>query len=122
MKRNKIISFLMLAVLSFTFSGCSSVKKDEPKVEINHKIVGKWSGKAFTGDKVAVNFTKSGEATHSTGDKEVAKEKYRVVDDTTIEFETKSGMKYEVKMEFSDNDNTLTLADATKIKTTYKRQ
>ncbi len=53
MKGNKIISFLMVAVLSFTFSGCSQLKKEEPKIEINHKIVGKWSGKAFTGDKVA---------------------------------------------------------------------
>ena len=45
-----------------------------------------------------------------------------IVNDTTIEFETKSGMKYEAKMEFADNDNTLILADATKIKTTYKRE
>lgn len=111
----------MLAVLAFTLGGCSLLKT-EPKIEINHKIVGKWSGKAFTGAKVGIVFTKSGEATHSVDDKEVTKEKYKLLDETTVEFETKRGMKYTVKTEFSDNDNTLNITDATSIKTTYKRQ
>ena len=112
----------MLAVLAFTLGGCSLLKKEEPKIEINHKIVGKWSGKAFTGEKVGIVFTKTGEAAQSVNDKEVTKEKYKIIDEKTVEFETKSGMKYTVKIELSDNDNTLNLTDATKIKTTYKRE
>ena len=122
MKNNKkITGFWLLAVIMICLAGCG-LKKDEPKVEINHKIVGRWNGKAFTGDKVSIVFTKSGEATHSTGDREVAKEKFKIVDENTVEFETKRGMKYTARMEFADNDNTLNLIDAAKIKTTYKRE
>ncbi len=122
MKNNKTASFLMSAVLAFTFGGCSLLKKEEPKIEINHKIVGKWSSKNISGANLITNFMKDGTASVSMNGKEITNQKYKVIDETTLETETKQGAKYTSKIEFSDNDNTMMVTDFTGIKTPYKRE
>ena len=117
----KALNLLVLVTMMFGLIGCSRIKS-EPKVEINHKIVGKWSSKNFDGTPVITNFMKDGTATASINGKEVSNQKYRFIDETTLETETKQGVKWEAKVEFSDNDNTMTVTDFTKHKTPYKRQ
>lgn len=111
----------MLLLLAFTLGGCSRLK-EEPKVEINHKIVGKWSAKGFSGETVIWNFMKDGTMTWSINGKEQPAQKYRMKDDVTVELETKSGTKSEGKLEFSNNDNTMIMTDPFRIKTTFKRE
>lgn len=115
------MSLLVLAVLAFTLGGCSLLKT-EPKVEINHKIVGKWSAKALGGESVVWNFMKDGTLTWSLNGKEQPAQKYRMKDDATVELETKSGTKSEGKLEFSNNDNTMIMTDPFRFKTTFKRE
>jgi hypothetical protein len=113
--------FLALGIFVLAASGCGSMKT-EPKVEINHKIVGKWSGKAFTGSLVSINFMKDGSVVHSVDGKDVATEKYKVIDDQNVDMETQRGMQYKLKTEFSNNDKTLTVFDTANIKTVYQRE
>lgn len=118
----KAVSFLVLAMMMFGLVGCGLMKKEEPKVEINHKIVGKWSAKALGGESVVWNFTKDGTMIFSMNGKESPAQKYRMIDDTTFELETKSGTKSKGKLEFSNNDNTMIMTDDFRIKTTFKRE
>ena len=122
MKNNKVLSFLMLAMLAFTLGACSLLKKEEPKVEINHKIVGKWSAKSLGGESVVWNFTKDGTMIYSINGKETPNQKYKMINDTTVELETKSGTKSTAKTEFSNNDNTMIMTDLIGFKTTFKRE
>ena len=112
--------FLAVGIFVLAANGCG-LMKTEPKVEINHKIVGKWSGKAFDGSSVSINFLKDGSVVHSINGKDVTTEKYKVIDDKNVEMETKRGMKYQLKTEFSNNDKTLTIFDTANIKTVYQR-
>lgn len=123
MKTGKnLVNFLLLATALFCILGCGRTKQ-EPKVEINHKIVGKWSGKTFDGmNAVIFEFTKDGRMNHFMNGKETVNETYRLKDDQTVELETKKGTKYEIKVEFSDNDKTMTMTDFTRIKTKLKRE
>ena len=114
-------SFLVLAMMMLGLVGCG-MKKEEPKVEIKHKIVGKWSAKALGGESVVWDFRKDGAMIFSMNGKESPAQKYRMIDDTTVELETKSGTKSKGKLEFSDNDNTMAMTDAFRIKTTFKRE
>lgn len=111
----------MLALLALALGGCSRAK-EEPKVEINHKIVGKWSAGGLGGEAVIWNFMKDGAMTWSINGKEQPAQKYRMKDDATVELETKSGTKSEGKLEFSNNDNTMIMTDQFRIKTTFKRE
>ena len=118
----KAATFLVLAFAMFGLVGCGLMKKEEPKVEINHKIVGKWSAK-FGGDSVVWNFTKDGTLLFSMNGKESPAQKYKMIDDTTVELETKSGTKTTEKLEFSNSDNTMTMTGGIgNLKTTFKRE
>lgn len=118
MKRNKKAVILLVMIIGLT--GCG---KKEPKIVIDHKIVGKWSGKTFDGAKsVLWDFSRSGNVKMSQDGKEITNEKYRLIDDKTVELETKSGTKYTLKVEFSNNDNAMTVTDFTGIKTPLKRE
>lgn len=115
------MNFLVLVIFVLAALGCGSTQS-EPKTEVNHKIVGKWSGKAFDGSAVAVNFMKDGSVVHSVNGKDVTTEKFKVIDDKNVEMVTKGGMKYNLKTEFSGNDKTLTVYDTANIKTVYQRE
>jgi hypothetical protein len=118
----RAVNFLALATVMFGLVGCGLMKK-EPAVEINHKIVGKWSGKTFDGaHSVVWDFAKSGEVKMSQDGKEITNQKYRLIDDKTLELETKSQFKSEAKMEFSNNDNTMIMTDFVGFKATFKRE
>ena len=117
----KAVSFLVLAMMMFGLVGCSRIKT-EPKVEINHKIVGKWSSKNIAGTNLITNFMKDGTVSVSMNGKEITNQKYKFIDETTLETETKQGAKYTSKVEFSDNDNTMMVTDFTGLKTPYKRE
>lgn len=123
MKKSKnTLNFLLSAIALLCLLGCGQLKQ-APKVEINHKIVGKWSGKTFDGmNSVVFEFTKDGRMNYFMNGKETVNETYRLKDDRTVELETKKGTKYEITVEFSDNDNTMTMIDFTRIKTKLKRE
>lgn len=112
-------SFLVLAMMMLGLVGCGMTKKVEPKVEINHKIVGKWSTRGIAGESVVWDFRKDGIMIFSMNGKESPSQKYRMIDDTTVELETKSGTKSKGKLDFSNNDNTMTMDGV--IKTTFQR-
>lgn len=109
----------MLAVLAFALGGCGLLK---PKVEINHKIVGRWSTQGFVGEPIIWDFKKDGEMIFSMNGKQSPAQTYRIIDDATVELETKSGTKSTIKLVFSDNDNTMTTTDDFRFKTTFKRE
>ena len=113
-------SFLVLAMMMFGLVGCGLMEKEEPKIEISHKIVGKWSTKGFVGESIVWNFMKDGTMIWSSDGKEKPAQTYRMIDDATVELETKSGTKSDLKLEFSDNDNTMIMIGV--LKTTFKRE
>lgn len=121
MKTYKKIAILVLSLVMISLSGCSALKSG-PKVEINHKIVGKWSSKNIAGTDLITDFRKDGTASVYKDGKEITSQKYKLLDETTLETETKQGAKFEVKIEFSNNDNTMMVTDFTKQKTPYTRQ
>lgn len=116
------VNFLLLTAALFGVLGCNRLKS-EPKVEINHKIVSKWSGKTFDGmNSVVFEFTRDGKMNYFMNGKETVNETYRLKDEKTVELETKKGTKYEITVEFSDNDQTMTMIDFTRIRTKLKRE
>ncbi|MDQ3800419.1 MAG: hypothetical protein M3384_13305 [Acidobacteriota bacterium] len=117
----KAVSISVMAMIMFGLIGCGLVKT-EPKIEINHKIVGKWSATAMGGEPVVWDFRKDGTMIWSMNGKGQPAQKYRMIDDKTFELETKSGTKSEGKIEFSNNDNTMIMTDQFRIKTTFKRE
>lgn len=121
MKIKRTITLFLTSATIFCMIGCSALKK-ERTVEINHKIVGKWSSKNIAGTSLITTFKKDGTATVSKDGKEISSQKYRLIDPTTLETETNQGAKYTATLEFSDNDNTMMVTDFTKQKTPYKRE
>jgi uncharacterized protein (TIGR03066 family) len=120
MKNSKLVKSVFVSAMLFCLVGCSSIKQ-EPKVEINHKIVGKWSSKNIAGTNLTTNFMKDGTMTLSRDGKELSSGQYRLIDEKTLETETKQGAKSSSAIEFTDNDNTMLLTDFTKQKTPYTR-
>ena len=113
---------MVLAIMMFGVAGCGLMNK-EPKVEINHKIVGKWSTTGVVGEPIVWNFIKDGTMVWSMNGKDAPAQKYKMIDDATVELETKSGTKSEFKTEFSNNDNTMTMTGGIgNLKTTFKRE
>lgn len=113
----KWTSVLAAAILIFAVLGCGNFKWTPQQ-----KIVGRWSGKAFDNKtNVSFVFTESGEAITTVNGKEIGKEKYRFTDDKTLEMETPQGLKYTVKVEFTDKDKTMNMTTGTGIRTTYRR-
>lgn len=121
MKINRKAALFLASAALLCMIGCSA-KKTEPKVEIDHKIVGKWSSKSIDGSSLITTFMKDGTATITKDGKEISSQKYRLIDPNTLETETKQGAKYTTKIEFTDNDNTMMVTDFTKQKTAYKRE
>lgn len=109
---------LAMAILIFAILGCGNFKFTSQQ-----KIVGRWSGKAFDNKtNVSFVFTESGEAITSANGIEIGKEKYRFTDKETLELETPKGLKYTVKVNFTDKNNTMEMTAATGIRTTYRRE
>jgi hypothetical protein len=82
------------------------------------KIVGKWSPSS---SGYVVTFMENGEMLTSISGMPDRKEKYRFIDNETLEAETAQGEKVKIKVSFSDNDNTMN-TDLDGVKKTYKRQ
>ena len=119
----KAVNFLVLAMTIFGLVGCGLMKKEDVKVEINHKIVGKWSAKGLAGEAIVWDFTKDGKMLFSMDGKNSPAQKYKMIDDMTVELETKSGTKSTEKVEFSNNDNTMLMTGGIgNLKTTFKRE
>lgn len=84
------------------------------------KIIGKWS--PSTSDPgYFVTFTENGELLTSVRGMPERKEKYRFIDNETVEAESVQGEKIKMKVSFSDSDNTMN-TDLDGVKKTYKRQ
>ena len=95
----------------FVFAGCGKSAKQ--------KIIGKW---AFEGDKDFIyNFTESGELVTTRKDMPEKKEKYRFIDNETLEVEMQ-GEKMKMKISFADNDNTINTENESKTKHKLIRQ
>ena len=107
----KFFSLVLAAMVLFAFSGCGK--------SVEQKIIGKWSSEKFEG--LGYNFTESGEMITLRGASPGKTEKYRLVNDETMEVETAEGKKVKLKISFTD-DNTLNTLDERGNKLTFRRQ
>lgn len=105
-----IVSALLFAVA--TASGCGKTPQQ--------KIIGKW---AFNNSKdFFYTFAENGEVVTSGGGMPDKKQKYRLINNETLEMQPAEGEKDTVKISFADNDNTLNITNESGTKHTLKRQ
>ena len=119
-------------------SSSSSPTVTQGRDNLSDHIIGSWTGRSYDNSK-RVEFyfsqhgvpdgsnsgtitTKGGTATTRIDGVEAGKETYRIVDDTTIEFETNQGMRYRAKVEISTDREKMTLITTNGITTSFQRQ